>query len=138
MRFTSRLVDIRRLAADADACVSYGAEGTIATFLLAGVPQLLSPRRAEAQMAARQIEALGAAIVLSETQTAQSVTDSLQRVCKPLLKQGAIEFARGRRDYRPDEVADHIADQLEAALTGQQRDDSFRHATPIPGIPHSS
>lgn len=138
IRFTSRLVDIRRLAADADACVSYGAEGTIATFLLAGVPQLLSPRQVEAQMAARQIEALGAAVVLRGAQTGQSVTDSLQQVCGPLFKQGAIEFAHGRRDYHADQVADHIADQLEGALMGRQHEESFPHESPMPGIPDSS
>ena len=138
MRLTTRLMDLRRLAPETDACVSYGAEGTGATFLLAGVPQLLSPRQAEAHMAARQIEALGVGVVLRGVKTAQSVKDSLLRVCQPAFKQRAVEFARGRRDYHPDRVADHIADRLEAALIGRQLDESFRHALPMQAIPHSS
>ncbi len=54
LRFTAKPVDLKPLAASADLCVSYGAEGTVATFLLAGVPQLLSPRHVEAHLAARR------------------------------------------------------------------------------------
>jgi UDP:flavonoid glycosyltransferase YjiC (YdhE family) len=130
IRFISQLVDLPRLAPETDACVSYGAEGTVVTFLLAGVPQLLSPRPVEAHMAARQIEALGAAVVLGGIETAHSVTDSLQRVCKAPFKKRAVEFAYRRREYRPEEVADQIADRLEAALVRRQPDESFGQALP--------
>ena len=73
IRFVSRPVDLKHLASDAQLCVSYGAEGTMATFLLAGVPQLISPWQVEAHMAARRIEAMGAGLVLRGSQTAESV-----------------------------------------------------------------
>jgi UDP:flavonoid glycosyltransferase YjiC (YdhE family) len=48
-------IDISSLR-DADLCISYGAEGTMIQFLLAGVPQLIAPWYVEAFMAARKIE----------------------------------------------------------------------------------
>jgi len=57
----------------ADLCVSYGAEGTILRFLLAGVPQLMSPWHVEAFMAARRIEASNLGLTIEGTPTVQSV-----------------------------------------------------------------
>ena len=65
-----------------DACVSYGAEGTVATFLLSGVPQLISPWHVEAHMAARRVEALGAAVALRGEAALQGIETSLEQVFK--------------------------------------------------------
>lgn len=56
--FSERVVELDSLV-DADLCVTYGAEGTMLRFLVAGVPQIISPTHVETFMAARRIEASG-------------------------------------------------------------------------------
>jgi UDP:flavonoid glycosyltransferase YjiC (YdhE family) len=58
IRYSLGPVDLQPLL-DANLCITYGAEGTIMKFLLAGVPQLISPWHVEAFMAARAIELVG-------------------------------------------------------------------------------
>jgi UDP:flavonoid glycosyltransferase YjiC (YdhE family) len=114
MRLTSRLVDLNFLARDADACVSYGAEGTMATFLLAGVPQLIFPCHVEAHMAASRIEVLGAAVVLRGAQTAHTITESLERLCTEVkFRQKAQEVSQRHQGYVAHVTADHVADLIE-------------------------
>jgi UDP:flavonoid glycosyltransferase YjiC (YdhE family) len=118
MVYSSQLVDLNHLAPDADACVSYGAEGTVATFLLAGVPQLISPWDVEAQMAARRIEALGAGVVLRGIQTAQSVAESLEHLCTETgFRQKAKEFSQHHRDYCAQATANQVIDLMESIAT---------------------
>jgi UDP:flavonoid glycosyltransferase YjiC (YdhE family) len=44
---------------DADLCITYGAEGTMLTYLMARVPQLVIPWHVETYMMVRRLEALG-------------------------------------------------------------------------------
>src|SRR5262245_40148065 len=91
---TSRPVDLNHLTSNADICISYGAEGTVAAFMLAGVPQLVSPWHVVHHMAARRIEALGAGIVLRGQHTTQSVVAEVERVFEdPQFKTQAQVFA---------------------------------------------
>jgi UDP:flavonoid glycosyltransferase YjiC (YdhE family) len=55
VRFALEPVALDALS-DADLCITYGAEGTIMKFLMAGVPQLISPWHVETYMAARKIK----------------------------------------------------------------------------------
>ena len=112
IRFETQPVDLDRLAADADLCVTYGAEGTIAMFLLAGVPQLVLPWQVESHMAARRIEAIGAGVALRGKQTAQQVVELLERV---LTEPGFRAAARGFMERnRPgaDDAAQKLAVQI--------------------------
>jgi UDP:flavonoid glycosyltransferase YjiC (YdhE family) len=76
--FSSRLADLSMLTSSADLCVSYGAEGTMLSFLFAGVPQLISPYHVEAHMAARRIESLGLGVSLRAPQTVESIRETIQ------------------------------------------------------------
>jgi UDP:flavonoid glycosyltransferase YjiC (YdhE family) len=126
MTLTSRLVDLTSLACDADVCVSYGAEGTMATFLFAGVPQLISPGHVEAHMAALRIEALGAAVALRGMQTSHSVTEALERLCTANeCKQKALEVSQHRRDYRASATANKVTDLIEAISNTGHGDQQF-------------
>ena len=112
IRFTSRPVDLEHLVYG-DACVSYGAEGTVATFLLAGVPQLISPWHVEAYMAARRVEALGAAVVLRGEQTVPSVMASLVKVCTDVeIRRGAQELSHRYQSFNPCETAHTSGDVI--------------------------
>jgi hypothetical protein len=68
------------LLRDADLCISYGAEGTMLKFLLAGVPQLIYPWHVEAFMAGRKLQALGVGLSIEKPQTATAVSASIRRL----------------------------------------------------------
>lgn len=126
LRFSPRLVDIRSLAADADACISYGAEGTVATFLLAGVPQLISPWHVEAHMASRRIESLGAGMVLRGAQDRPSISAAISQICTDgRLKQSARAFSSQYRNLDCNCIAEEVTTIVEGssgtALTRQPR-----------------
>jgi UDP:flavonoid glycosyltransferase YjiC (YdhE family) len=79
MDLRSGLVDLSSLA-DADLCVTYGAEGTLLRFLLMGVPQLISPWHVETYMAARRVEAAGLGASLGAEQTADSIATLIRKL----------------------------------------------------------
>jgi UDP:flavonoid glycosyltransferase YjiC (YdhE family) len=116
IRFTLRQVDLKHLTT-ADVCVSYGAEGTVAAFLLAGVPQLMSPWHVVHHMAARRIEALSAGIVLRGAHTIQSVLAQMERVfADAQFKAQARGFAERHRSFSPEGAADEAARIIESHL----------------------
>ncbi len=99
-------IDLRPLLATADACLSYGAEGTTARFLLAGVPQVLAPEHVEAALAATRIEALGAAFVLRGPQTPASVAAALRHTLESgAMRDAARRFAAQHRHHTPQRAA---------------------------------
>lgn len=91
VRVTSKPVDLVGLVQTADACVSYSAVGTAFRFLFAGVPLLLMPKTAEAQMGARRIENLGAGLVVRGRLSAASIAMLLERV---VAEEGCRRHAR--------------------------------------------
>jgi UDP:flavonoid glycosyltransferase YjiC (YdhE family) len=98
IQFSSGPVHLESLF-DADLCVTYGAEGTMLRFLLAGVPQLISPWHVEAHMSARQIEAHGLGIALRERSSKESIVESIAAAARVvhrtrLFAKGAAAFAK--------------------------------------------
>ncbi len=73
IRFCLAPVDLDALL-DADLCITYGAEGTVLRFLMAGVPQLISPWHVETYMAARRIEENGLGARIPERCNPESAT----------------------------------------------------------------
>jgi UDP:flavonoid glycosyltransferase YjiC (YdhE family) len=98
IRFAARPVDLPALG-KADLSVTYGAEGTGMHFLLAGVPQIISPWHVEAYMGARRIQAAGFGITLEGSHTATSVADCIVRACTdPTICTNTETFGARARD----------------------------------------
>ncbi|HWW04225.1 glycosyltransferase [Collimonas sp.] len=116
IRFSAKPLDLQYLT-DADVCVSYGAEGTVAHFLLAGVPQLLAPHYVEAQAAAKRIEEWGAGLVLRGAQTVESVGICLNRlIADTHYKLRALAFSDQYRGFDAERGADAVTDVVEGVL----------------------
>jgi UDP:flavonoid glycosyltransferase YjiC (YdhE family) len=79
--YSEGLLDLEPLL-DADVCLTYGAEGTMLRFIVAGVPQLISPWHVEAYMAARRYQVAGCGLRISERETAQGVVSLVQKLCE--------------------------------------------------------
>ena len=121
IRFTARAVDLDGLAPEAEACASYGAEGTVAHFLLAGVPQLLSPKHVEAHLSARRIEALGAGLVLRGEQTMEKVAAQLNHVLHDArIKRKAQAFAERYGNFDSRRAVGAVVDRVEKVLGARE------------------
>lgn len=115
-RFLDGLVDLRKLAEQADLGVFHGNHSSTALFLLAGTPTLQIPLYMEQLMFARRVKALGAGEI--------ATLDQPQRIAAALnaLLSGAsyLEncrlFAERYRDFNQAEEICAAADALEAAL----------------------
>jgi len=95
MQFFTQPVDLDHLAFESSLCVSYGAEGTMAKFLLAGVPQLISPTQVEAHMAARRIESIGVGFTLHGVRTGTELASLIDVLIRDeQLHQRAKQFSR--------------------------------------------
>jgi len=115
-------VDLELLR-DADLCITYGAEGTMLTFLLAGVPQLMYPWHVEAFMAGRKMQTAGVGLSIEKVQTATDVLGSIRRLLDHGdYKRRATELAIKYSAADPAVVA--------AAVTAVQVD-AFE--SPLPG-----
>ena len=131
IRFVSRPIDLKHLVSDAQLCVSYGAEGTMATFLLVGVPQLVSPWQVEAHMAAQRIEALGAAIVLRGPQTVETGAALIREtIDESEYRASAQAFQCGHSSFKTEGVSEMALGSLELIRSASR----LQTQTPLSGV----
>jgi UDP:flavonoid glycosyltransferase YjiC (YdhE family) len=79
IRFALGPVELQPLL-DSDLCISYGAEGTMLSFLMAGVPQLISPWHVETYMAARRIQNAGMGEALADQTDEAQIVETIWRL----------------------------------------------------------
>jgi UDP:flavonoid glycosyltransferase YjiC (YdhE family) len=112
INFSAGSVDLKPLL-DADLCITYGAEGTMMTFLMAGVPQLIAPWHVETCMAARRIESEGLGATLTSAPSAPETIGLIERVlCACALRKKVRAFAVRKADM----VGDRSTSRVAAAL----------------------
>jgi hypothetical protein len=112
IRFSSEPVDLEPLL-NADLCMTYGAEGTIISFLRAGVPQLISPWHVETFMAAKRVELAHLGVVYRGDSCGPPVDRALRRV----FESDEISVATQKFAARVP-AWDLPVDSVVAALTG--------------------
>jgi len=120
VRYVSGPVDLAPLL-DANLCITYGAEGTMMRFLMATVPQLISPWHVETYMAARRIESTGLGSALSSPLSRIALEQRIQRMADDsTMRSRVTAFAarRAKADYS-------IAAKVNEALS---RNTMFEHA----------
>jgi UDP:flavonoid glycosyltransferase YjiC (YdhE family) len=93
--FTTRPVDLQPLL-DADLCVTYGAEGTMLTFLTAGVPQLIAPWHVETYMAAARIEAAGLGAAIPDAASDEWIAQAVRRLVEDQAMRDRVREFGGR------------------------------------------
>jgi UDP:flavonoid glycosyltransferase YjiC (YdhE family) len=127
IRFTQKPLDLDRVETP-DLCVSYGAEGTVMTYLLKGVPQLIAPKQVEAHMAARRVQALGVGIGLRNTQSVQAVADAIGRLLEE--KSYSISAAVFREHHASFDKEKSVNSIVEAVERMVQRKITEKSAAP--------
>jgi len=97
IRYSLNPVNLQPLL-DADLCITYGAEGTMVRFLMAGVPQLISPWHVETYMVSRRLESLCVGGVLGPDRDSIEVARQIESVdLRCGWKRNATLFARQHR-----------------------------------------
>jgi len=129
LRIALRSIPLQHLLKSADVAISYGSGGFTAEALLAGKPMLLLPQFVEQYLGARQVEALGAGIVIGEDRTQENITTALERLLnESALKNAAQAFAARHADYRPADAIQRAVLALESMIN---RTDNHREP-PLP------
>lgn len=105
------------LLRDADLCITYGAEGTMLSFLLAGVPQLMYPWHVEAFMAGRKLQSAGVSLSIEKPQTTAEISASIRGLLDHgACKRRAAELALKHRLSYPRVAVAEVVAKLEANI----------------------
>lgn len=111
-------VDLEPLL-DAQLCLSYGAEGTMLTFLRAGVAQLISPWHVEAHMAARRVEAAGLGRVIPESAHESVIRDTIgKHALEQPHRANAESFGKRASLIRPEDSVTEVISAIEGFRAG--------------------
>jgi UDP:flavonoid glycosyltransferase YjiC (YdhE family) len=125
VRFAPGQINLEPLF-DADLCITYGAEGTATRFLMAGVPQLISPWHVETYMAVRRIEVagLGRAVRSASDASAECI---LRIANNTTLRQRAKIFALRNAEINRGNAGTRLRDILNQ---GDKRKSSTKESAP--------
>lgn len=114
--FPQSLLDMRRLAREADLGIFHGNHSSTATFLLAGTPGLQLPIYMEQLIFARRVKAFGAS-ELATLDRPDRIAEALNRmISSPEYAKAAGRFAERYEDFDQDREIGLAADQLESRL----------------------
>jgi UDP:flavonoid glycosyltransferase YjiC (YdhE family) len=128
--FSAWLANLSRLTTSADLCISYGAEGTMLSFLFAGVPQLISPYHVETHMAGRRIESLGLGVSLRAPQTAESIRETIQSaLSREDLASNARSFSAKHAAALQSAISEAVSEIESTAAATANASNPNRHKT---------
>lgn len=129
-----RLANLSTLTTSADLCVSYGAEGTMLSFLFAGVPQVVSPYHVETHLAARRIESLELGVSLRAPQTTESIRESIHSILsREDLVANARKFSAAHTATLQSSIATAVSEiERAAADTASASASTLRNRTTAP------
>ena len=119
IRYCSSAVELETLSKTAHLCISYGAEGTVAKFLLNGVPQLLSPNLVEGYLTARRVAELGAGLIVPSGANRKTIAAMMtQLIEEPQFAKRAANVADRYRSLDPDRSVEFVVSSIENVCNG--------------------
>jgi UDP:flavonoid glycosyltransferase YjiC (YdhE family) len=121
IRYASCPIDLDPLL-DADLCITYGAEGTVLRFILAGVPQLISPWHVETFMATKRLEALGLGTALPNPSTPASAASIIQTLAFDRgMRERVCGFAKRVAMFTEDRAVAAVVEALSLGRAGPRQ-----------------
>jgi UDP:flavonoid glycosyltransferase YjiC (YdhE family) len=113
IHLASRPVKLEQIFEQTDLCVSYAPAGTVTSFLLEGIPQLMLPQHLEAQLTASRVEQLGAGLTIRDPTSEAAIARDIERVlCESQFKARAGDFAARHRGVDATVAVALIADRI--------------------------
>lgn len=117
LHFSSTPVRIAQMQKECDAAICHAGQGTVAAFLLAGVPMILFPNHLEQLLVARRAIQLGAAMMPKPDTKEVPYVKMLNHVFQEhSFKERAKSFAEKYQEYDLQGQTVSIAERLEALI----------------------
>lgn len=114
LHFSTEMLDMRSLTAEAHVIVSYAAYASVLSFLLAGKPAFSLPFHLEQYLFARRIEMLGAGLLMDPEKPPVDLALKLQRVVQDaFFARNAQAFARKYAAFSQKTVVGNIVRRIE-------------------------
>lgn len=121
-RFTEDLCKLDRVTRQIDIAITNAGHGTTAAFLLGGVPLLMLPRHVEQYLVARNVNRLGAGLVLEASNAGSDYVRSLERLTDSDACSTAAEaFAHKHSDFTPQKQLAVTVDRIEKIMRPRAR-----------------
>ena len=119
LAFSPRPADLKKVAVQADAGLTYASAAATVAFLMAGKPVLMMPGHLEQYLFARRVEHMGAGMVQHPEQPPHELGAMLQRVVhEPAFRRNAEAFARKYANFDQNAVIGNIASRIQELALG--------------------
>ena len=119
LAFSPRPADLNKVAAQADAGLTYASPAATVAFLLAGKPVLMVPGHLEQFLFALRVEQMGAGLLQNPEQAPHGLATMLRRVVhEPDFRRNAQAFARKYANFDQNAVIGNIASRIEELALG--------------------
>lgn len=113
MAFSPTPVDLNRVAAEADAGLTYASPAATVAFLMAGKPVLMIPGHLEQFLFGRRVEEMGAGLIQNPEQAPDRLPAMLNEIlANPGFGQNATAFAAKYANFDQHAVIDHMAARI--------------------------
>lgn len=121
--YSSRPVDLNKVAAEADAGLTYASPAATVAFLMAGKPVLMMPGHLEQFLFAKRVEEMGSGLIQSPEEAPNRLPAMLQQILSdPVFRANAGAFARKYANFDQNAVVSHMVARIqELAASGHLR-----------------
>lgn len=113
----NKLLGLEHFCDKAALAISYGNFGTVSQFLLSGVPTLLVPQNIEQYLLSKQVERLGAGLMVDHNRSKADFTFMLQRLFQePAFAQHAAAFSKLYDGYLPEQAVESAVRTIKSII----------------------
>jgi len=112
--FSPRPVDLNKVAAQAEAGLTYASPAATIAFLMAGKPVLMMPGHLEQFLFAKRVEEMGAGLIQSPEEAPNNLGAMLRQVlADPAFRANATAFAHKYANFDQNAVVTHMVARIE-------------------------
>ena len=117
MRIFLRPIRLDSILSEANLVISYGGIGMVTQSLLAGIPMLLVPQFTEQYLTSRQVESLGAGIMIGPRRSGENFRLAVERlISNSSFRLSAREFAARHTNADPRRSIQKIVNVVESTV----------------------
>lgn len=112
--FSVRPVDLNKVAAQAEAGLTYASPAATVAFLMAGKPVLMMPGHLEQFLFAKRVEEMGAGLIQSPEEAPTHLPAMLRQIlADPVFRSNAAAFARKYANFDQNAVVSHMVARIQ-------------------------
>jgi hypothetical protein len=112
LRVSYKLLDLGQLAQQCDAAILHAGAGTVAEFLLRGVPLVNIPLQLEQLVTAHRVDDMGAGLIAPAPNPAMIVDQLKQLLDTPIYANSAAAFSRKYADFDSNRTIERVVRKI--------------------------